>query len=133
MLVVITSTGKLTGSSLAGESFNLSAELDQFMLIIVIWQAKVDLVSTLRDHITVVSVAVATDATGQVHVLLLDGLALSMDGAQIGVLKDTDKVGLGSFLNSEKSMRLEAELVVEVLADLADESLDGSAGKEHVS
>ena len=47
-----------------------------------------------------------------------------MDGAQVGVLKQTDKVGLGSFLKSHDGRRLEAEISLEVLSDLTDETLE---------
>ena len=44
--------------------------------------------------------ALATDAAGQLDVLGHDGDALGVDGAQVGVLEQTDQVGLGSLLKT---------------------------------
>lgn len=40
----------------------------------------------------------ATNATGQLNVLGHNGDTLGVDGAQVGVLKQTDQVGLRGFL-----------------------------------
>ena len=40
----------------------------------------------------------ASDAPGQLDILWHDGHALSVDGAQVGVLEEADQVGLGSLL-----------------------------------
>ena len=48
-----------------------------------------------------------------------------MDGAQVGVLEQTNKVGLGGLLQSEDGGTLEAQVGLEVLGDLADEALEG--------
>ncbi len=54
-----------------------------------------------------------------------------MDRAEVGVLEEADKVGLGSLLEGENSRALEAEIGLEVLGDLADEALEGElADKE---
>ena len=63
-------------------------------------QAQEELIALLRLGVAVVEVAVASDPPCQVHVFLLDGDALGMDGAEVGVLEDTDDVGLGGFLES---------------------------------
>ena len=63
-------------------------------------QAQEELIALLRLGVAVVEVTVASDPPCQVHVLLLDGDALGMDGAEVGVLEDTDDVGLGGFLES---------------------------------
>ena len=40
----------------------------------------------------------ATDPAGQLHILGHDGDPLGVDGAQVGVLKQSNKVGLASLL-----------------------------------
>ena len=45
----------------------------------------------------------ATDAPGQLDVLGHDGDPLGVDGAQVGVLKQTDEVSLASLLQSHDS------------------------------
>ena len=42
--------------------------------------------------------ALATDAAGKLNVLGHDGDTLGVDGAQVGVLEEANKVGLGGFL-----------------------------------
>ena len=42
--------------------------------------------------------ALTADSAGELHVLGHDGDTLGMDGAEVGVLEDTDDEGLGGFL-----------------------------------
>ena len=67
----------------------------------------------------------ATDPAGQLDVLGHDGHALGMDGAQVGVLEQTDQVGLASLLQGHDGRALEAQVGLEVLGDLADQTLEG--------
>jgi len=67
----------------------------------------------------------SADATGQLDVLGHDRHSLGVDRAQVGVLKETDQVGLGRLLQSHHGGRLEAEIGLEVLRDLTDEALEG--------
>jgi len=83
-------------------------------------------------HVTEVSVAVASNASGKVHILLLNGDALGMDGAKVGVLEETNDVGLGSLLEGLEGNGLEAEGVVHVHGDASDKSLEGSSWEEHI-
>jgi hypothetical protein len=48
-----------------------------------------------------------------------------MDGAQVGVLEKTNKVGLGSLLKSEDGRSLEAKITLEVLRNLTNKTLEG--------
>ena len=48
-----------------------------------------------------------------------------MDGTQVGVLKETDEVGLAGFLKGHDSGGLEAQVGLEVLSDLANQTLEG--------
>ena len=64
--------------------------------------------------ITDVEVAVTSDATGELHVLLHDSLSLGVDGTQVGLFEDSDDVGLSGFLEGNESVRLESELVVHI-------------------
>ena len=60
--------------------------------------------------------ALTTDAAGEVDVTGHDGDTLGVDGAQVGVLEETDDVGLSSLLKGEDGGGLEAEIALEVLA-----------------
>lgn len=54
-----------------------------------------------------------------------------MDGAKVGILKEGDEVCFNGFLERTDSRRLEAEIGLEVLCDLTDQSLEGEfANKE---
>lgn len=47
-----------------------------------------------------------------------------MDGAQVGVLEEGDEVSLDGLLESADGGALEAEVALEVLGDLTDETLE---------
>ena len=55
-----------------------------------------------------------------------------MDGAQVGVLEQADEVSLGSLLEGHDGGRLEAEVSLEVLGDLTDETLEGELADEEL-
>ena len=62
----------------------------------------------------------STDATSKLDILGHDGDTLGVDGAQVGVLKETNEVGLGRLLEGEDRRGLEAKVGLEVLGDLTD-------------
>ena len=66
----------------------------------------------------------ATDTAGKLDVFGHDGDALGVDGAQVGVLKETDQVGLASLLKSSYGGTLEAQIRLEILGDFTDETLE---------
>ena len=66
----------------------------------------------------------ASDPPGQLNILGHDGDPLGMDGAEVGVLEETNQVGLASLLESHHGGALEAEVGLEVLSDLPDETLE---------
>ena len=68
--------------------------------------------------------ALATNAPGELDVLGHDGDALGVDGTQVGVLEEADKIRLGRLLQREDGMRLKAQVRLEVLRDFADEALE---------
>jgi histone H3 len=74
--------------------------------------------------------ALSTDAASQLDVLGHDGDTLGVDGAQVGVLKETNKVGLRGLLEGHDSRRLEAEVSLEVLGNLTDKALEGQLADE---
>jgi histone H3 len=75
----------------------------------------------------------ATDAAGQLDVLGHDGDTLGVDGAQVGVLKQTDEVSLAGLLEGHDGRALEAEVSLEVLGDLPDQALEGQLADEELS
>lgn len=78
------------------------------------------------------SSALATNAAGELNVLGHDGDALGVDGAQVGVLEERDKVRFAGLLQSHDSGALEAQVGLEVLRDLPDEALEGQFADEQL-
>jgi histone H3 len=76
---------------------------------------------------------VSTDATSEDHILLHDGDTLGVDGAQVGVLEETDQVSLRGLLEGSDGGSLEAEISLVLLGDLTDETLEGELADEQVS
>ena len=56
-----------------------------------------------------------------------------MDSTQVGILEEADEVSLGGFLQGHDSRGLEAEVGLEVLSDLTDETLEGELPDEELS
>ena len=61
-----------------------------------------------------------------------DSDTLGVNGAQVGVLKQANKVGLSGFLQSQDSGGLESEIRLEVLGNLTDKALEGSLADEEI-
>ena len=55
-----------------------------------------------------------------------------MDRAQVGVLEEADQVCLGGLLQGNDSRRLEAQVGLEVLGDLADQALEGQLADQQL-
>jgi len=74
----------------------------------------------------------STDPPGELDVLGHDGDSLGVDGAKVGVLKETDEVGLGSLLESHDGGALEPEVGLEILSDLPHQTLEGQLADEEL-
>merc|ERR1719471_816848 len=77
--------------------------------------------------------SLSTDPPGELDVLGHDGDPLGVDGAQVGVLEQTNKVGLASLLESHDSTGLEPEVSLEVLGNLSHQTLEGQLADEELS
>lgn len=77
--------------------------------------------------------SLSTDSPCQLNVLGHDGHSLGVDGAQVGVLKESDQVGLGSLLQGHDGRALEAQVGLEVLGDFTDQTLEGELADEQLS
>ena len=77
--------------------------------------------------------SLSTDSSGQLDVLGHDGDTLGMDGAQVGVLKQTNKVSLTSLLEGHDSRGLESEVSLEVLGNLSHQTLEWQLADEELS
>jgi histone H3 len=76
--------------------------------------------------------ALATETAGQLDILGLDGDTLGVDGAEVGVLEQGDEVSLNGLLESTDGRGLEAEIGLEVLGDLTDQTLEGELADQEL-
>lgn len=65
-----------------------------------------------------------TNSAGQLDVLWHDGDSLGVNRAKVGVFEQADEVGLARLLQGHDGGALEAEVGLEVLGDLAHQSLE---------
>ena len=56
-----------------------------------------------------------------------------MDGAEVGIFEEGDEVGLDGLLKGADCRALEAEVALEVLGDLTNETLEGELADEELS
>ncbi|KAF4523131.1 hypothetical protein B566_EDAN003146, partial [Ephemera danica] len=75
----------------------------------------------------------STDTAGQLDVLRHDGDTLGVDGAQVGVLEETDEVGLAGFLQGHDGGALETQVSLEVLCDFTNQALEGQLADQQLS
>ena len=59
--------------------------------------------------------SLSPDSPGQLDILGHDGDPLGVDGAQVGVLEESDEVSLAGLLESHNSAGLEPQVGLEVL------------------
>ena len=76
--------------------------------------------------------ALSADTAGQLDVLGHDGDTLGVDGAQVGVLEEADQVRLASLLKGHDGGALEAQVGLEVLGDLTDQTLEGQLADQQL-
>ena len=74
----------------------------------------------------------STDAASQLDVLGHDGHALSVDGAQVGVLEKSYQIGFAGLLQSHDSGALEAEISLEILGDFTYQTLERQLADEEL-
>ena len=75
----------------------------------------------------------SSDSPSQLDILWHDGHTLGVDGAQVGVLEQADKVGLRCFLQGKNGRALEAQVRFEVLGDLTHQTLEREFADEQIS
>ena len=105
--------------------------------------------------------ALATDTTGQLNVLGHDGNALGLlfseerrdklvrlfwvptaldhtnnkrtvDSTQVSILKEANQIGFRGFLQSQHRRSLEAQIALEILRNLTDQTLEGQLANQEI-
>jgi hypothetical protein len=74
-----------------------------------------------------------TDFTSKLNVQGLDSNTLGMNARKIGIFKETDHVLFSGFLESIDRSRLEAKVVLEVLGDFTNQTLEGQLADQEFS
>lgn len=72
------------------------------------------------------------NTAGELDVLGHDRDTLGVDGAQVGVLEQTDEISLAGLLQGHDGRALEAQIGLEVLSDFTDETLEGQLADEQL-
>jgi len=75
----------------------------------------------------------STNPASELDILGHDGDTASVDGTEVSVLKEPDKVSLSSLLKSTNGGRLEAQISLEVLGDLTNKTLEGELADQELS
>ena len=87
-------------------------------------RARTNYENSCTNNQTWASGALSADPPGELDVTGHDGDTLGVDGAQVGVLEESNEVGLGGLLEGQDGGGLEPEVGLEVLGDLPDEPLE---------
>ena len=74
--------------------------------------------------------SLASDAAGKLDVLGHDGDTLGVNGTQVGVLEEANKVRFGRLLQSHEGRGLESQLGLEILRNLPHKALEGKLANE---
>ena len=63
---------------------------------------------------------------------LTNGDTLGVNGAQVGIFEERDKVSLNGFLEGTDGRRLEAKIRFEILSNFADQTLEGKLADQEL-
>ena len=66
------------------------------------------------------------------NILGHDSNTLGVNGTQVGVLKESNEVGLGGLLEGEDSSTLETKVGLEILSDLTNKTLEWSLADQEI-
>jgi hypothetical protein len=77
--------------------------------------------------------SLASDAASELDILGHDGHSLGVDGSQVGVLEQADKVSLGGLLQGEHCGTLEAKVGLVVLGNLSHQALERKLADQELS
>lgn len=76
---------------------------------------------------------ISSDSSGQDNILRHDGDSVSMDGTEIGVLEESNKVWLGGFLEGQNGWGLESHVGLAFRGELSNKSLEWEFSDQKVS
>ena len=103
------------------------SELSHLLLLVGVWKLEELLVSGFWHGVTEVVVSITSDSSSEVHILLHDGNSVGVDGTKVGILENSDQVGLGTLLESLECVRGKSEVAVNTGGNRLDESHEWSS------
>ena len=74
----------------------------------------------------------STDSASQLNILRHDGNTLGVNGTQVSVFEETNKVGLGGLLKCKNSSTLESKIRLEILCNLTHKALERSLADQEI-
>ena len=77
--------------------------------------------------------SLTSDSPSELDILSHDSHTLSVDGSEVGVLEQTNKVSLSGLLEGKHGTRLETEISLEVLSNLSHETLERKLSDQKLS
>jgi histone H3 len=75
----------------------------------------------------------SSDSPSQLDILWHDGHTLGVDGAQVGVLEETNQVSLTGLLEGSDGCRLKPEISFEILSNFSHKTLEGQLADKQFS
>ena len=76
--------------------------------------------------------SLSADTTGQLNVLGHDRHTLGVDSAQVGIFEQPNEVGFRGFLERKDGRSLKAKIGLEILSNLANETLEGELADQQI-
>ena len=98
------------------------------LLLFMWWLLKEPFVIRREVHLC----SFSADSACQLNVLGHNRDTLGVDGAQVGVFKQTNKVSLASFLKGHHSRALETQICLEILSDFSHKTLEGQLADQQL-
>jgi len=74
----------------------------------------------------------STDTTGELNVLRHDCDTLGVNGTQVGILEQSNKISLRGLLESQHGTALESKIALEILGNFTNQTLEGQLADEKV-
>jgi hypothetical protein len=74
----------------------------------------------------------STKTSRKLDILGLDSNTLDMDCCQVGILKESNEVGLAGFLECSNGGGLESQVCLEILGNLTNETLEGELADQEL-
>ena len=99
---------------------------------LLIFRCKISDTFLIKSNARHCSGSLTSDSSGELHILWHDGDSLGVDGTEVGVLEESNHVGLGGLLEGEHGGGLESQVGLEIGGDFSHESLERKLSNEEL-